>query len=91
MRKVSVFEDNFLRHIGLIAGSFIAGSFKHYPVVVQSPGSPNRLASSSFLMGMWRDSIIFKRTRLHNCIAFRVRAVLSSLKDNVEAAGTRYK
>src|SRR5439155_26543523 len=23
---------------------------------------PNRLASRSFLMGMWRDSIIFKRT-----------------------------
>jgi len=33
---------------------------------------PNRLASRSFLMGMWRDSIIFKRTRLYNCIAFPV-------------------
>jgi hypothetical protein len=32
----------------------------------------NGLASGSFLMGMWRDSIVFKRTRLCNSIAFRV-------------------
>lgn len=69
-----VFEDNFLRYIGLIVGYF-----KPYPVVAahmenQTVPSrpPNRLASRSFLMGMWRDSIIFKRTRLCNCIAFPV-------------------
>jgi len=38
VRKVGVFEDNFLRYFGLTAGSLIAGQFKHYPVVVQSHG-----------------------------------------------------
>ena len=54
VRRLGVLEDNFLRCIGLIAASFIAGSIKHCPVVAghrrirQSHGFPKQIGFQFF-------------------------------------------
>jgi len=49
------------------------------------------LASRSFLMGMWRDSIIFKRTRLCNCIDFQVESeAVASFNGRADKGGHQH-